>query len=118
MRTTLICLFVAICGSAMAQEGHQGIMLPDGTRGSGHPEYHDAYQNLHNNKMGVSCCHDRDCRPTQAKQVMEGDEGHWEVMINGNWVRVEPRTIIPKSIDGIAHICAGEPSTMYPAGRI
>lgn len=90
--------------------------LPTGQYGSGHDALHTPfYFNLFNNKKNVSCCHDQDCRPTQERLIND----HYEVMINGVWVKVPVDTIIPKSApDGQAHVCAGQPTFNAPHGSI
>jgi hypothetical protein len=107
MRYGLMAL-LALTTTVYAQE-------PQGTRGEQHSEFHSFYEGLFNNKKNVSCCHDHDCRPTQSRMIND----HYEVMINGNWIRVEDKAIIPKMApDGGAHICAGDPTSLDPAGRI
>jgi hypothetical protein len=89
--------------------------LPTGHMGEAHGQYHQFYYGLFNVRKGVTCCHDKDCRPTQSRMI--GDR--YEVMLNGVWWRVELDTIIPKSApDGGAHICAGDPSRDDPLGRV
>jgi hypothetical protein len=88
---------------------------PTGNYGDGHGQFHSFYQGLFNKMKGVSCCHDKDCRPTQSRMV----DDHYEVMINGHWEKVDKDAIIPFSApDGGAHICAGDPSTVDPNGRV
>jgi hypothetical protein len=83
---------------------------------AGHGQYHNGfYYGLFNNKKGVTCCHDKDCRPTSSRMYRD----HYEVKINGVWQTVDPDAIIPKSApDGGAHVCAGDPTTIDPLGRV
>jgi len=79
-----------------------------------HQELHGFYQDLHN-KRGVTCCHNRDCRPTSFRDM--GD--HMEVMLNGKWIQVDPDKIVNKTApDWGAHICAGDPTDYDTNGRI
>jgi hypothetical protein len=105
----LIAFSTAFASAALAAD------LPSGRVGEGHGQLHSFYQGLFNKTKGVSCCHDKDCRPTQSRMV----DDHYEVMINGQWQTVDKDTIIPKSApDGGAHICAGDPSNVDPNGRV
>ena len=89
---------------------------PQGFRGVGHDTNHGTfYWDLYNAKKKVSCCHQIDCRPTQSRMI----DDHYEVMINGVWMKVDKDTIIPKSApDGGAHVCAGDPTSVDPLGRV
>ncbi len=104
-------IFFALIAASCAQEDEY-----HGFRGEGHQEFHEFYRNLYNTNPDVrmSCCNDRDCRPTQARHTNKG----WEVQINGVWDVVDDKYIVHKAApDGGPHICAGEPSSMDPLGR-
>jgi hypothetical protein len=105
----LLTIMTAFASTALAADP------PSGRVGEAHGQFHWFYQGLFNNKKGVSCCHDKDCRPTQSRMIND----HYEVMINGHWQTVDLDSIIPKSApDGGAHICAGDPTTVDPNGRV
>lgn len=89
--------------------------MPTGKKGEGHGQLHGFYAELFNNQMRITCCNNKDCRPTQSRMV--GD--HYEIMINGVWRSVDQKWIIKKTApDYGAHICAGDPSTSDPQGRV
>jgi len=99
---------IGMAVNARAEE--QGYASP-----AGHQEFHSFYQGLFNNKKHITCCNNRDCRPTQMRD--EGD--HMEVMLNGQWRGVKEDEIIPKTApDWGAHICAGEPNDTEKLGRV
>jgi hypothetical protein len=88
---------------------------PQGYAWVGHSFFHDFYNTLFNRKMNVSCCNNKDCRPTSSRMV----GNHYEIKLNGHWVRVPDTAIIPKTApDSGAHICAGDPSFDDPLGKI
>src|SRR5215475_10564040 len=88
-----------------------GDPLPTGRMGEGHGQFHAFYQDLFNQKKHITCCHGKDCRPTQSR--MHDDK--YEVMINGRWHAVDKDAILPKvAPDWGAHICAGDPSREDP----
>ena len=63
---------------------------------------HDWYSDL-KNPQGLSCCNDRDCHPVGHRYSPAN--GH-EVEIQGEWVAVNPRVILPQSSpDGLVHAC-------------
>lgn len=88
----------------------------DGHYGHGHGQYHGSfYESLRSPKTKVSCCNLNDCRPTVSRTVND----HYEVKVNGDWVRV-PFDIIIKKVapDWGAHVCApklfdGSPEHLY-----
>src|SRR4051794_39252933 len=101
--------FLALGGPTMASQE------PQGYAGDNHGTFHGFYQYLFNNNTGGTCCHDKDCRPTQSRMVKD----HYEVMINGVWMQVDRSTIIKQSApDGGAHVCAGDKSSVDPEGRV
>jgi len=99
---------IGMAVNAKAEE--QGYASP-----AGHSEFHQFYFGLYNSKKSVSCCHNQDCRPTQLR-----DNGnHMEVMLNGQWRGVKEDEIIPKTApDWGAHVCAGDPTSADPLGRV
>ena len=85
------CLAVS---NAAAQGGHHG---------EGHSTYHSWYEGLID-YQGISCCNDRDCRPTEHRALADGTI---EVMVDGNWMTVPPETILQKSAPDLgSHVCA------------
>ena len=61
------------------------------------------YSKLQRNDGKGSCCNLLDCRPTQSRMV----EDHYEVKVDGEWVRVPVDTINHViAPDGGAHVCA------------
>jgi len=106
----LIILVAGLLGWASAEEGDQGFASP-----TAHSQLHAFYNDLYNPKKQVSCCHQRDCRPTSFRDA--GD--HMEIMINGKWQGIKDDEIIPKTApDWGAHVCAGDPSSVDPLGRV
>lgn len=88
----------------------------EGVRGVGHEKFHAYYEFLFNTKKSLSCCHDKDCRPTQARRAKDGG---WEVMNDHVWMKVEDDQLLDASApDSGAHICSGDPTTMDPKGRV
>jgi hypothetical protein len=82
---------------AHAQNGHHGV---------DHAEHHDWYKTLVSPQSGVSCCNDKDCRPTRA---FIGDDGAWRALLNGQWISVPREKVLnTKAPDGNSHICANE----------
>jgi hypothetical protein len=109
----LLCL-LALTLPAVASIDPEGYANPN-PYGSGHTAFHNFYSQLYNAKKQVTCCHERDCRPTVSRHI--GD--HIEIKINGVWMRVAPDAILPKTApDWGAHVCAGDPSTEDPQGRV
>jgi hypothetical protein len=63
---------------------------------------HDWYTGL-TTPTGQSCCHQGDCQPVGHRYTP--GRGH-EIEIEGSWVRVDPKTILPTaSPDGLTHAC-------------
>lgn len=81
---------------AVAQDGHVGM---------GHERWHQGfYMQLQRPDGKGSCCNLSDCRPTSGRAI----DGHYEVKVNGDWVRVPPVKILRRSApDGGFHVCAG-----------
>lgn len=102
--------FFAIWSDVKAQQGFHG---------EGHDKMHHWYQNLKRpDGSGISCCSEKDCRPTDAR-VRE--DGSIEAMLNGRWVIVPPNKILRNvySPDLGSHICAPDPkATWYPKDHI
>ena len=97
-----VLVFGTLSGVASAQEGHHG---------QGHETYHSWYESLYD-RMGNSCCNDRDCRPTDHRTNAEGDH---EVMVDGSWMKVPPETILKKSAPDLgSHVCATPPVPWHP----
>jgi hypothetical protein len=88
-------LSVFLCVGAEAQDGSYGV---------GHGNWHQGfYSKLQRNDGKGSCCNLLDCRPTQSRMV----EDHYEVKVDGEWVRVPVDTINHViAPDGGAHVCA------------
>ena len=61
-------------------------------------------------RPGVSCCHDRDCYPTEARKI----GGRWEAKRreDGQWLVVPPEKIEQNrdNPDGRHHLCAPPPA--------
>lgn len=54
----------------------------------------------------MSCCDNRDCRPTRAYLA---DDGWWRAQLNGLWVAVPPGAVLKiRAPDGGSHICADQ----------
>lgn len=78
--------------------GHRGHI------GEGHGDFHgNFYSRLNKPGTQTSCCNLNDCRPTSSRAV----GAHYEVMINGEWVRVPPEKIVKVTAPDMgAHVCA------------
>lgn len=107
MRLAATTILLLLLVPAAAQEGHKG---------QGHEQWHaDFYSKLITPETRVSCCNLADCRPTSGRQV----RNHYEVRVNGDWVRVLQSKIVKVSApDGGFHVCAppnfdGEPNNLY-----
>jgi hypothetical protein len=61
-------------------------------------------------RPGVSCCHDRDCYPTEARKI--GDRWEAKRREDGQWLVVPPEKIEVSrdNPDGRNHLCAPPPS--------
>ena len=78
----------------------------DGQHGAGHAEHHDWYKTLVSPQSGISCCNDKDCRPTRA---YIDESGAWRALLNGQWISVPREKVLnTKAPDGNSHICANE----------
>ena len=98
----MFCLDTAARDAGPVQYG----TTQQGRYGVGHDKWHrDFYASLRRNDGQGPCCSLTDCRPTQSRMV--GD--HYEVKLDGEWVRVSNWTIINVvAPDGGAHVCAPE----------
>jgi hypothetical protein len=75
---------------------------------------HDWYSGLQT-PSGVSCCNDGDCQRVGHRYSPEN--GH-EVEIGDQWVRVDPRTILPlSSPDGLTHACFSQYRWIDPPSK-
>lgn len=62
-------------------------------------------------RLGYSCCSERDCRPVRADM---DDAGRWRVYVNGRWVNVPTEAVLPiPSPDRRSHVCMA-PSALEP----
>ena len=110
MRLYLTLLAVLVFNfSVFAQDFH-------GNHGQGHETWHKRfYEGLQTPDTKVSCCNLNDCRPTQGREK----GGHYEVEIDGRWIKVLVNKIVKKSApDGGFHVCApanfsGQPEHVY-----
>jgi len=99
----LIALALGGAAPALAQhahdhKGHRGHI------GEGHGDFHGQfYDRLKKPGTDTSCCNLTDCRPTSSRSA----GAHYEVLINGAWVRVPPEKIVKvMAPDMGAHVCA------------
>lgn len=115
MRSRLTqCIVFSLAAAALAF----GFVAAAGiARGQGH-SHHDAAGRFYSTWMmpdrrTMSCCSDRDCYATEAKQV--GD--HWFARIRetGEWVRIPPDKIETErdNPDGQNHLCASPGGQVY-----
>lgn len=102
-----ILFILLLVTAARAQDGHHG---------QGHEPWHrDFYSTLLQPDSRTSCCSLADCRPTSGRAV----GGHYEVKVNGQWVKVLPRKVVKRSApDQGFHVCAprhfdGKPEHLY-----
>src|SRR5262249_42721174 len=59
---------------------------------------HDIYNNGRTPATpAVSCCNDGDCRPTRARVNIDGE---WEAMVDGQWIPVPWRAMLPTNYAG------------------
>ena len=69
---------------------------------AGRASAHDQYMDWKMPGTGVSCCHDRDCRPVRASLTEEG----WVALVDGLEVPIPPERILKQpSPDGRSHWC-------------
>lgn len=111
MQRFLVALaFLLVAAGAAAQSGRHN---------DGHAQQHDWYQELKQPGTGYSCCNGTingilgDCRPTRAYQ---DDDGAWHALVDGKWVKIPPRVILPQatlSPDGRSHICASRGGMIF-----
>jgi hypothetical protein len=59
-------------------------------------EAHDIYTGLTDPRSGVSCCHDRDCKPTEYRPA----NGGYEFWVENTWVFVPHKGIQYKILPG------------------
>lgn len=91
-----LALLMCLTTTVSAQEA------PQGHHGERHAEFHAWYNTLHD-RNGTSCCHDRDCRPTQSRQ----HDGKIQVLVDGEWLDVPPDTLLNKPAPDLGdHVCA------------
>ena len=90
-----------------------GLQAQDGHLGAGHEKFHYWYNGLQD-RNGTSCCHDRDCRPTQSRM----HEGSLEVQVDGEWMKVPPETVLTNKTppDLGDHVCALPRGYMFGGG--
>lgn len=110
VRTLVVAILImfATWAAMSSQEGHIG---------HGHEAWHqNFYHSLQRpDTQGGSCCNMTDCRPTSGRAV----DGHYEVKVNGQWVRVPQSKIVRRAApDGGFHVCApyhfnGAPENLY-----
>lgn len=75
----------------------------------GHAEHHDEYQHWKQPGSGLSCCNEKDCRPTRAYLTEEG----WRAWDGLRWLLVPwPVVLDLRAKDGRTHLCA------TPAGHV
>lgn len=57
------------------------------------------------NNPAVSCCDNRDCRPTRAYM---GEDGLWRAWTGAKWLTVPADRVLPTDLakDGRSHLCA------------
>jgi hypothetical protein len=78
-------------------------MAQSGAHGEGHAEHHDEYQHWKQPGSGLSCCDDKDCRPTRAYLAEEG----WRAWDGARWLLVPPAAVLDvRAKDGRSHLCA------------
>lgn len=90
--TTIISLSIA---SSFAQSGNHG---------DGHEQMHDIYKDWSQpDNPHVSCCNDKDCRPTRAYLTDEG----WRAWNGRAWLLIPPNRVLPTDHagDGRSHLC-------------
>lgn len=66
---------------------------------------HDMYNNWRKpDNPSVSCCNDKDCRPTRAYL---GDDGLWRAWDGNKWLTVPREVVLPTDYggDGRSHLC-------------
>lgn len=104
----LLCVFALAGNRLLADDLH-------GNHGVGHAELHHWYLTLRQPITGMSCCSNRDCRPTQARV----ENGIVEVEVDGEWTAVTQDKIIKTpSPDLQSHVCAPKPGFMFSKGHI
>lgn len=71
---------------------------------------HDPYSRWMVPGTFVSCCHDRDCRPTGARMT---DAETWQAWDGARWIDIPPARVLRfPSPDGRAHLCEAN-GTVY-----
>ena len=95
---TLVFLVVCLAaGLAQAQTGNHG---------DGHHGMHFWYETLKQPGSKAPCCNYGDCRPARTRFV-GADRMTVEVWIEGEWHRVPPDKILPKTAPDLqSHVCA------------
>lgn len=70
---------------------------------STHAAAHDMYRDWKIPGTDASCCNERDCGPTRARQTYDGG---WQVWHSGKWLDVPPEARLPfPSPDGRSYAC-------------
>ncbi len=64
------------------------------------------------NNPAVSCCDNRDCRPTRAYM---GEDGLWRAWSGVKWLTVPADRVLPTDLakDGRAHLCSSLDDHIY-----
>lgn len=100
LRITILLFIAVLAGMAIAGARSRA---QDGHHGAGHAEMHHVYQDWLQPGSKVSCCDNRDCRPTRARV---GDNGLWEAWDGRQWLTVPAaRVLSMPSPDGRSHLC-------------
>ena len=81
----LVILLGAIVASPSRSQSHEG-----------HAQNHDWYQHLKIPGSDASCCSNKDCRPVRAYR---DDNGNWLALLQGQWVPIPPRVILPRGMN-------------------
>lgn len=73
---------------------------------------HHVYQDWLQPGSKVSCCDNRDCRPTRAYL---GEDGRWRAWDGQGWIIVPPAKLLPSDLakDGRNHLCASPSGEVY-----
>lgn len=98
MRFVLVYLLLVFLAPQLARAGDNM-----GHHGMGHDALHRWYKTLRHPGTGYECCDGQDCRPTTARIK----NGVLEVMVDGEWTRVPPDSLIKTSPPDLqTHVCA------------
>ena len=68
----------------------------------------DWFQSLMEPGTNSSCCDEADCRRT----VAQWRQGGWWAVVRGEWRPIPEASVLkgPRSIDGEAYVCSGDPA--------